>query len=275
MVLGIPVGSPERDIRRAYRRLAKQLHPDRAAPADRAAAHTRFIELQAAYEAMLAGASVVEVGGEEGRARPREAAGGFRPAEAVRGVASAERGSEAYQGHPLARGLGLVVVLSVALALVSGGYAVCAHRATVGPGRGEQSDRAAPVAKDEAQPESEAPGGGQYGPVVSSAAQSLERGNIIGDLGENASEVKEMFSSGSMSEPPVPRVDVCDRNGMLRAAIEEGTGSGALGEAEGGQTNTEAPEAWPPPSALVPGGGHERPRSRGTDYHIPQEGESR
>ncbi len=102
------------------------------------------------------------------------------------------------------------------------------------------------------------------------AIGGLDSWGVCGCIG-----VKEMFSSGSMSEPPVPRVDVCDRNGMLRAAIEEGTGSGALGEAEGGQTNTEAPEAWPPPSALVPGGGHERPRSRGTDYHIPQEGESR
>lgn len=84
MVLGIPVGSPERDIRRAYRRLAKQLHPDRAAPADRAAAHARFIELRAAYEAMLAQAAVVEVEGEEGAGPPKGEAT-FRPAGRQRG----------------------------------------------------------------------------------------------------------------------------------------------------------------------------------------------
>ncbi len=84
VVLGIPAGSPERDIRRAYRRLAKQLHPDRAAPADRAAAHARFIELRAAYEAMLAQAAVVEVGAEEGAGPPKGEVT-FRPAGRQRG----------------------------------------------------------------------------------------------------------------------------------------------------------------------------------------------
>ncbi len=205
MVLGIPVGSPERDIRRAYRRLAKQLHPDRAAPADRAAAHARFIELRAAYEAMLAQAAVVEVGAEEGSARPREAAGGFRPAGAESGVASAERGSEAYQGHSLARGLGLVVVLSAALALVAGGYAFLAHRATVGPGRGEQSDRAAPVGKDAAQPESEAHGARQGNPVWSAASQSFEDGNLFGDAPENAAGMTDLLEDEQVDGPPSPQ----------------------------------------------------------------------
>lgn len=215
MVLGIPVGSPERDIRRAYRRLAKQLHPDRAAPADRAAAHARFIELRAAYEAMLAQAAVVEVEGEEGAGPPKGEAT-FRPAGRQRGGPATGTGvaeSDDRRSRPWmhwAVGLVAIAALTVGACVAVIGVA--------------------------AEPEGGVTWGEQFASIL---------------------------------------LDVCDRNGMLRAAIEEGTGSGALGEAEGGQTNTEAPEAWPPPSALVPGGGHERPRSRGTDYHIPQEGESR
>lgn len=209
VVLGIPAGSPERDIRRAYRRLAKQLHPDRAAPADRAAAHARFIELRAAYEAMLAQAAVVEVGAEEGAGPPKGEVT-FRPAGRQRGDPATGTGVVETGGRQSRPWMYWAVGL-VAVAALTVGACV----AVIG-------------------------GGVTWG---------------------------EQFASILL--------DVCDRNGMLRAAIEEGTGSGALGEAEGGQTNTEAPEAWPPPSALVPGGGHERPRSRGTDYHIPQEGESR
>jgi hypothetical protein len=222
VVLGIPVGSPERDIRRAYRRLAKQLHPDRAAPADRAAAHARFIELRAAYEAMLAQAAVVEVEGEEGAGPPKGEAT-FRPAGRQRGGPATGTGvaeSDDRRSRPWmhwAVGLVAIAALTVGACVAVIGVEVA------------ESDAA-----------TQAKGGVTWG---------------------------EQFASILL--------DVCDRNGMLRAAIEEGTGSGALGEAEGGQTNTEAPEAWPPPSAPVPGGGHERPRSRGTDYHIPQEGESR
>jgi len=231
VVLGIPVGSPERDIRRAYRRLAKQLHPDRAAPADRAAAHARFIELRAAYEAMLAQAAVVEVEGEEGAGPPKGEAT-FRPAGRQRGGPATGTGvaeSDDRRSRPWmhwAVGLVAIAALTVGACVAVIGVEVA------------ESD-AATQAKGEA-PRTPPVGGVTWG---------------------------EQFASILL--------DVCDRNGMLRAAIEEGTGSGALGEAEGGQTNTEAPEAWPPPSALVPGGGHERPRSRGTDYHIPQEGESR
>jgi len=221
VVLGIPVGSPERDIRRAYRRLAKQLHPDRAAPADRAAAHARFIELRAAYEAMLAQAAVVEVEGEEGAGPPKGEAT-FRPAGRQRGGPATGTGlaeSDDRRSRPWMHwAVGLVAIAALT---VGACVAVIGVKAS-----GENA----------AEPEGGVTWGEQFASIL---------------------------------------LDVCDRNGMLRAAIEEGTGSGALVEAEGGQTNTEAPESWPPPSALVPGGGHERPRSRGTDYHIPQEGESR
>jgi hypothetical protein len=216
VVLGIPVGSPERDIRRAYRRLAKQLHPDRAAPADRAAAHARFIELRAAYEAMLAQAAVVEVEGEEGAGPPKGEAT-FRPA-------GRQRGGPA-----------------------------------TGTGVAESDDR-------RSRP-------WMHWAVGLVAIAALTVGACVAVIGVEVAESEGGVTWGEQFASIL--LDVCDRNGMLRAAIEEGTGSGALGEAEGGQTNTEAPEAWPPPSALVPGGGHERPRSRGTDYHIPQEGESR
>lgn|GEM_PF-1727347 len=124
VVLGIPVGSPERDIRRAYRRLAKQLHPDRAAPADRAAAHARFIELRAAYEAMLAQAAVVEVGAEEGSARPREAAGGFRPAGAQSGADSEEAGPRGRRSIRVASWLRRAVWVLAGSALLGAALAI-------------------------------------------------------------------------------------------------------------------------------------------------------
>ncbi|MBD3176883.1 MAG: DnaJ domain-containing protein [Armatimonadia bacterium] len=56
LVLGVSADAPQKEVRRAYRRLAKELHPDRAAPADRAEAHARFLELRAAYETLVGGA---------------------------------------------------------------------------------------------------------------------------------------------------------------------------------------------------------------------------
>jgi hypothetical protein len=41
------------EVRRAYKRLAATTHPDKAAPADRAAAEARFKEVHAAYQALM------------------------------------------------------------------------------------------------------------------------------------------------------------------------------------------------------------------------------
>lgn len=54
-VLGLPADATPDEIRRAFRRAAKRLHPDRAAgdPESQADAHRRFREVRAAYEAAL------------------------------------------------------------------------------------------------------------------------------------------------------------------------------------------------------------------------------
>jgi len=49
MVLGVPRNATETDIRRAYRKLAKELHPD-LNPSNRASAEERFKKVSAAYE---------------------------------------------------------------------------------------------------------------------------------------------------------------------------------------------------------------------------------
>src|SRR5436309_2977733 len=49
-ILGVPRGSNERDIRQAYRRLARKHHPD-LNPNDKAA-ETRFKEIQHAYDVL-------------------------------------------------------------------------------------------------------------------------------------------------------------------------------------------------------------------------------
>jgi DnaJ-class molecular chaperone len=48
-VLGVPRDAPDEEIRRAYRKLAKQLHPD-LNPANPAAAEERFKKVSAAYD---------------------------------------------------------------------------------------------------------------------------------------------------------------------------------------------------------------------------------
>ena len=51
IVLGLPHGASESDVRRAYRRLARRFHPD-INPGDRVAA-ARFREIVEAYETLI------------------------------------------------------------------------------------------------------------------------------------------------------------------------------------------------------------------------------
>jgi hypothetical protein len=64
-ILGLPTGAPLAEVKRAYRRLAKENHPDTAGEA----AIPRFLAIQAAYEALV---------GSDGRGRRRP--GVARPA---------------------------------------------------------------------------------------------------------------------------------------------------------------------------------------------------
>ncbi len=48
-VLGVRRGAPEEEIRTAYRRRAKRIHPDTVPPARREEATRRFQQLQEAY----------------------------------------------------------------------------------------------------------------------------------------------------------------------------------------------------------------------------------
>ena len=50
-VLGVPKGAPEKDIKSAYRRLARKWHPD-ANPGNAKAAEEKFKEISEAYEVL-------------------------------------------------------------------------------------------------------------------------------------------------------------------------------------------------------------------------------
>jgi hypothetical protein len=55
-VLGLPRGAGKDDVKRAYRRLAREVHPDlhpRASDAERRALQTRFVALTDAYRALI------------------------------------------------------------------------------------------------------------------------------------------------------------------------------------------------------------------------------
>jgi DnaJ-class molecular chaperone len=81
-VLGVPRQASEEDIRRAYRKLAKELHPD-LNPSNRAAAEERFKKVSAAYEIIgnpekrkLYDRGEIDAGGEPRRGFHRTYAGG-------------------------------------------------------------------------------------------------------------------------------------------------------------------------------------------------------
>ena len=53
-ILGVPRGAADAQIKRAYRKLALQYHPDKVSgsEADKAAAAAKFADINAAYEAL-------------------------------------------------------------------------------------------------------------------------------------------------------------------------------------------------------------------------------
>jgi hypothetical protein len=68
-VLGLPPGAPLDEVKRAYRRLAKQLHPDTAGDV----ATKRFLAVQAAYETIVGGGGARPGGAPRPAARPSQA----------------------------------------------------------------------------------------------------------------------------------------------------------------------------------------------------------
>lgn len=87
-VLGLAPGASQKAIKEAYRRLAKQYHPDAdptAGPAAAEARLARFHKIKSAYEA-LSGASARSPGGKahQNAGRPRKGRGGSKPRQAAR-----------------------------------------------------------------------------------------------------------------------------------------------------------------------------------------------
>lgn len=83
-ILGLAPGASTDDVKRAYRRLAKQFHPDSAG----GAATSRFLAVQAAYEALVASGGPGRSAG-VGRRPPGPAAPGRRPSPGGRPAGTA------------------------------------------------------------------------------------------------------------------------------------------------------------------------------------------
>jgi DnaJ-class molecular chaperone len=89
--LGVPRDAPDEEIRRVYRKLAKELHPD-LNPSNRASAEERFKKVSVAYD--IVGDPVkrkqfdrgeIDANGEQRRGYQRAHAGGARPGGGGRG----------------------------------------------------------------------------------------------------------------------------------------------------------------------------------------------
>jgi molecular chaperone DnaJ len=90
--LGVTPGAPAAEIKRAYRRLVKEHHPDSAGPQEL----PHFLAIQAAYEMLMGG----RVGGASGQARGRPSNEAARRADPASRAEPASRGESAWRGEP-------------------------------------------------------------------------------------------------------------------------------------------------------------------------------
>jgi curved DNA-binding protein CbpA len=84
-VLGLGEGAGEAEIKRAYRALAKENHPDTASVDDAFVKHLRFIQINQAYARLMAGNPAARANAEKPRGKEKPAASpaaGPRPAAA-------------------------------------------------------------------------------------------------------------------------------------------------------------------------------------------------